>query len=124
MGGEGDADAGADDEVTSGQLDGGYGHGVTEALGDLHALALVDEVLAEDGELVAPEAGSSVSVPQGALETVGHGDQHLVASGVPEAVVDHLEVVEVEEEDSGQTLAPLEAAQREPEPVEEQGPVG
>ena len=57
------------------------------------------------------------------MQAVGRGHQHLVARRVTEAVVDDLEVVEVQEEDSGQAGPPFEPAQGQTQAVEEQRPV-
>src|SRR5207244_10910105 len=98
-------------------------HGRAERLSDQDGLEVVDEVLEENGELAAAETSSRVAVSQRALEALGHRDQDLVAGRVAQAVVDDLEVVEVEEEDGGQASPPLQAAQGQAEPVEEEGPV-
>ena len=57
------------------------------------------DVLEQDGELVAAEAGRGVRAADARVEAAGDLDEHLVAGGVPERVVDRLEVVEVEEDD-------------------------
>ena len=75
-----------------------------DAAGGDRGLRLVLEADAEDGELVAAEAGDEVGVAHGGLEPLRDLDQQAVAGLVPEAVVDDLEVVEVEEED-GDRLA-------------------
>ena len=60
---------------------------------------LVRDVLEQDGELVAAEPGDRVLGAQAAASRRATVDQQLVANRVPEAVVDDLEVVEVDEED-------------------------
>ena len=55
------------------------------------------DVLEQHGELVAAEAGDGVAGSD-RLEALGDLDQERVAGIVPEAVVDQLEPVEVEEE--------------------------
>ena len=62
------------------------------------AIRLVVDVLGEHRELVAAEAGDGVARPQGLLDARGDSGEQLVAGRVPEAVVDELELVEVEEE--------------------------
>ena len=52
----------------------------------------------QDGELVAADAGDQVTGADAALEPLGDGEQHLVTGGVPAAVVDVLEAVEVDEQ--------------------------
>ena len=61
-------------------------------------LRLVLDAGAEDGELVAAEAGDHVVVADRAAQPVRDLDQQPVAGLVAEAVVDDLEVVEVEEQ--------------------------
>ena len=68
--------------------------------------ALLD-VLQQDRELVAAEAGRGVAGADARVEPLGDLDEHLVAGSVAEAVVDGLEVVEVEEHDGeAAALAP------------------
>ena len=74
------------------------------AAGGHRRLRLVLDAGAEDGELVAAEARDQVAVAHGAAQPVRDLDQQPVAGLVAEAVVDDLEVVEVEEED-GDALA-------------------
>ena len=69
-----------------------------QPLGHRDGVLLVAEVLAEHGELVAAEAGDRLLAAQRVLQPLRHGEDQLVAGRVPEAVVDHLEAVEVEEE--------------------------
>ncbi len=78
--------------------DQGAGERLGDPLRDPGRAALVVDVLGEHRELVAAEAGDGVARPQGLLDTRGDGGEQLVAGRVPEAVVDELELVEVEEE--------------------------
>jgi hypothetical protein len=55
----------------------------------------------QDGELVAAEPGEDVAGAQPGLEPRPHLPQQLVAGVVPEAVVDLLEAVEVEQQEGG-----------------------
>ena len=59
---------------------------------------LAAQVLAQQHELVAAEARRRVARPQHAAQPLGDRQQELVAGRVARAVVDDLEVVEVEEE--------------------------
>ena len=73
----------------------------------------------------SPPNRATVSLgAQGLLEPWRGGGQQLVADLVAEAVVDQLEVVEIEEQDRAQRLLAPEAGQRVLEPVDEQHPVG
>ena len=93
----------ADPDAGPGQhLPPGHGHRGAQdgrhplAQGD--RLALVGDLGDEHGELVAAEPGRQVARPQAAPEPLGHHPQDLVAGGVAEAVVDRLEVVQVQQE--------------------------
>ena len=96
---ERDPDAGMDRDVTpidhERLLDRAH-----QAVGDeLRLLHL--GVPEEDGELVAAEPGGKVDRPDAGLDPPGDRDQQLVSDVVAQAVVDGLEVVEVEEEHGG-----------------------
>ena len=80
--------------------------------------------LEEDGELVAAETGSGVTRPQRTHQPSGHRHQELVAGAVPKTVIDQLEIVEVQEQDSQRRQGPSSASQGMFEAVPEQGPVG
>ncbi len=92
-----------------------------QALGDGRRVA---SVLEQDRELVAAEAGARVAVPQAGADAVGDLQQQLVARLVPEAVVDGLEVVEVEEQDRDRFLERLAQGQGVLDPVAEQAAIG
>ena len=94
-----------------------------DALGHLDRLALVVQVLDQDGELVAAEAGNGVSRAQRLLQPRRDAGEQLVAGRVTEAVVDQLEVVDVAEQHRGERAAPARLQQRVSEPVAEQRPV-
>ncbi len=120
----GDADAGTGVHLPARHLDGRV-EGVEDALGHLHHGSGIGGVLEQHGELVAAEAGGRVARTQAAPQAVGHGAEQLVARPVPEAVVDQLEVVEVDEghgRDGG--VGAADPGQRVLDPVEEQRPVG
>src|SRR5215211_3216263 len=59
---------------------------------------LWSDVGQQDEEFVPALAGDDVAGAGGGLKACSHGDQKLVAGGMAEAVVDELEVVEVDEE--------------------------
>src|SRR5207302_9777460 len=82
------------------------------------------DVLEQDGELVAAEAPHQVLGPYARAQTLGHLDKKVVADLVPEAVVDQLEAVQVEEQDGdGDPPAP-HPGQAPPQAVVEGGAVG
>ena len=68
-----------------------------QALADGAGIGHVGDIEQEDAELIAAETGGDVARPQARSEALGDDDEQLVAGGVAEAVVDGLEVVEVEE---------------------------
>jgi hypothetical protein len=63
-------------------------------------------------ELVAPEPGDRVHLAHARLEPPGTQLDQPVAGGVAEGVVDALETVEVDDEDSGHAVAAAQAGQR------------
>ena len=52
-----------------------------DPLGDRHRVLLVDDVLAEDRELVAAEAGDDLVAAERVPQALGHRDDQLVARG-------------------------------------------
>ncbi len=92
-----------------------------DAVGDL-AGALDPGVLQQQGELVAAQAGHRVALAGHRPQAGGHLHQQLVARGVPEPVVDVLEVVQVAEHH--RQLARAAAAQGVVQAVAEQPAVG
>ncbi len=60
---------------------------------------LIVHVAQQDGELVATEPSNHVAVADTTLQASSDLDQQRIARGVSEAVVDRLEVVEVDEQD-------------------------
>ena len=61
----------------------------------------------DDPELVAAEAGHGVARPDAAQQPFADGDEERVADGVTEALVDHLEPVEVEQDQGHRVLIAL-----------------
>ena len=91
-----DADAGADQQFVALGPD-GRGEQLADALGgpdgvvDLHPVQ-------QCGELVTAEAGDDVAAAERRAQASGDGGQGVIADGVPEGVVDELEVVQVDEQ--------------------------
>ena len=102
----------------------GGGEGAGDPVGDRHRLVLVGEPVDEDAELVAAEAGDDVPRPQVGAQPRRDLAQQFVARVVADAVVDQLEVVEVEEEDADRRAGGEAAAQRVAQRVDEAEPVG
>ena len=95
---QGDADAGGHEHLTLHERD-GPGDRIGQPLGHELGGLLAGHVVAQDRELVAAEAGHHVVRAHGRAQPVGHRHQQSVAGGVAQAVVHHLEAVEVEEQD-------------------------
>jgi hypothetical protein len=74
-------------------------HGGREPVGHAHRGLHVRGVAEEHSELVAAEPSGHVGRPQHRMQPVTHGDEERVAGGMTKAVVDELEVVEVDEQD-------------------------
>jgi hypothetical protein len=65
---------------------------------DLQRVGLARDAGQQHGELVAAEAGDDVAGTQHAAQPLGHAAEQPVAGAVAQRVVDHLEVVEVDEQ--------------------------
>ena len=78
----------------------------------------------QDGELVAADPGHRVGRAHRADQTRSHFAQQFVARFVSLAVVQELEVVEIEVDDGHVRSGPRRALQRVLEPIVEQGAVG
>ena len=85
-------------------------HGTSDAFADLDGL-LARRPPQEHRELLATVAGRRVLGAHGPADGVRHGPQHAVTGGVAEAIVEDLEVVDVDHEDAqavvGATARPL-----------------
>ena len=121
--GDGNATACRHDDLLPGHRD-GYHQLAGEPLGDGLGLRRVLEVLADDHEFIAAEPTGSVRVTQCGREASADLDQELVAGVVPEAVVHHLEVVEVDEKHREHLAGAGREPQRVLEPVQDQDPIG
>ena len=119
---EGDPDAGGH-EVLAAREHERLGEHRGDPLGHLDRGVLVGDVLEQDPELVAAEAGDGVAGADRLREPRSRRGQQLVADLVAEAVVDELEAVEVEEQDRRQRAVARQPGQGVLEPVEEQRPV-
>ncbi len=120
--GDGDADARGDDDLTGRQRD-GMRDRPAEPGRDVGRFALAPHVLAKDHELVAPEPADGVTRAEARPQPLPDADQHLVPRGVPQAVVDDLEPVEVEEHHGHRMGAPLGPRHGLLQPVHEERPV-
>jgi hypothetical protein len=93
-------------------------------LGDAEPAAIPAMLGDEQDELVATEARDGVAVPDARGEALADDLQHLVADVVPQAVVDQLEVVEIDERHAARASVPMGDAQALLEPVAQQVAVG
>ena len=119
---DGDPDAGPDGDLPADQRERrpeGGDHPVGEQAGGGQV-----GVLGQDGELVAAEPADGVVLAQAAAQPAGDLAQQPVAGAVAEAVVDHLEVVQVDEQHGQAAAVAARPGQRVADPVVEQGPVG
>ena len=100
-------------------------HLAQNAAGDNLNVANPRDVLDQDSKLVAAQTGRGVLRAQRAAQTPGKLHQQLIASGMPQGVVDVLESVQVEKED-GAALGPppRSAGQRQAHPVNEECAIG
>ena len=97
----------------------------TSASRSASALAGIDRRsgVDEDHELVAAEPAQQVLAPDGVGHTAGDGDEQLVAGRVPHAVVEGLEVVEVDEQHAHRHAVPVRDREEPFGAVDEQGAV-
>ena len=87
-------------------------------------LPVAGDVLEQDPELIASEPRDGVAHPDRLLDPRRHRGEQFVSDLMAEAVVDELEVIEIEEQDGGGRLAAPLPAERLVEPVEEQDAIG
>ncbi len=123
-GAQGDADGGGDEDLVPAEVE-RRGQLRPDAGGGAAGFRRLLQLLEQDGELVAAQARDGVSRPHAAFEAARHLDQQQVALQVAEAVVDHLEAVEIQEH-HGQpvVVVALRPRQRRAQPVHEQRAVG
>ena len=101
-----------------------HGERLEDPLGGVGRLLAVLDVLEQHRELVAAEARGGVGAADALVEPARDLDQHLVAGRVAEAVVDRLEVVEVEEDHGEPALLAPAARDRVAYALGEQRAVG
>jgi len=80
--------------------------------------------VANDNELVAGEARDDIGAAGQVLQAPGRGDEHLVADGMPESVVDVLEAIEIDVVDPQHAAGTSRAADQIVEAEAEEHPVG
>ncbi len=118
---DGDPDRGSDQHFAAEDLE-RLVHRIEDPVCRVGDRRLVD-VLEQDDELIAAEAGRCVGGAHAFQQASRSIAQDLVAGDVSEAVVDVLEGVEVDEQDSDPRAGAGGAGERVVEPVHEQQPV-
>ncbi len=78
----------------------------------------------DDRELVAAESGHRVTGTNGVQQAVGRTDQQFVPNRMTEAVVDQLEVIEVDRDNANRAAVALAQLHGMVESLVEQGAVG
>ena len=63
----------------------------------------------QDHELIPADAGNRVLIAQHALQMVGDADEQLIAHLMAVAIVDRLEIVQVEKADGAGVMVPYRA---------------
>jgi hypothetical protein len=81
------------------------------------------DVVADENELVAAEPRERVTWPHHGLESFRQAHQQAVAGGVPQTVIDDLELVDVEEQHAHVSGGPASAGQRTVDAFDQQLPV-
>ena len=119
----GHADAGADVHVAALDLE-ERAHRRGQPVGHAHRRLHVRRVAQEDGELVAAEPGGHVAGAQHRPEAIADGHQQRIAGSVTEAVVDELEVVQVDEQDDRHGPARIAGFEARGDDLGEQRPIG
>ena len=117
-----DADAGGDEHLTLCQRD-RAGDLVEDPLSHSHGDRGLSDVSTEDGELVAAESSHGIARPEGPAQPLTNGHQQLVASVVSQAVIDHLEVIQVQEQNGDPAALGFGSPLDQTEPMQERAPV-
>jgi len=116
-----DSRAGADREVAAGNQD-RLADGLPQLLREGRRLVHGAGTLGDDEEPVTADAADDVAGAYGALKAAGDDTQNAVADTVAERVVDHLEMVEVEEDDGQQGIRALRRLEKLADPVDDDRP--
>ena len=119
---DGDADAGADDDLRAVEIV-GRAHGLDDAQRQHGGIRRLGDGDLQDRELVAAHARDRVRLPDQGAQALRHHLQELVAGGMAERVVHGLEVVEIEQVDRHHLAAP-HAREGVLEPLVQQHAVG
>ena len=122
--GNADADADVDAGLLAGVKLKRLGEDVADAVGDHLGSGIERVALDEDHELVAAEPPNGVAIAQQPSQPGTDDAQQLVARGVTEGVVDHLEAVEVQEHHRELAMVASSTCDRVIDAIEDQSAVG
>ena len=117
------ADAGADRQLLAVVL-ARIAQQVPEPLGGRHQIAEVRQVGDDDGELVAAQPRHDIGAAIDGQQLLGHKAQQRVAGGVPQRIVDVLEMIEIDDQQPDLAAALLGLRHSLRKPYLEQRAVG
>ena len=120
--GHGDADARADEHLLALQGERDLEH-LHDPIGDVRRLDPFAAVLQKDRELVPAQSRGGVGGAQHVLQAIADLEQEAVARGVPQRVVDRLEIVDVHEQHGDRLRVALLALDGVQHAIAEQRPV-
>ena len=92
-----------------------------DALADRHQRIHTFDTVDENDELVPAQSSNDVTISNRGLESPSHGNQQLVSNGVAECVVDVLEAVQIEKQESDHVIGVV--LERDGEPINDQRPI-
>ncbi|MNP07676.1 hypothetical protein D3C76_997110 [compost metagenome] len=118
-----DTDAGVDEQPMPVNIE-GLLEALNDPLGQRRRLHQLWTTFGQHGELVAPEARQGNSGIENGSQTFGHRLEHLVTQRVPETVVDHHEVIQIDDQQRATPLVQLRRCQGLGGAVGEQQAIG
>ena len=93
---------------------------VADPLGDPPGVVGIEDGVEDDPEFIATEAGDRVARAERADQTLADGGQQAIADRVPDALVDDLEPIEIEQDHRDDRAIGRRRGQRVGDPVREQ----
>lgn len=84
---------------------------------------VVRDILQNNYKFIAAETSDGIGFPQAVLQPLRHGFQHGIARGMPQAVIDRLEMIDIHEQHGERALRPLGPRQGVAESILQQLPV-
>jgi hypothetical protein len=96
---------------------------LAEALGNGHGRLRRGHIVEKHDELVSTHASGGVACPKRGTKARRHIDEKSIAGGMTQGVVDHLEVIEIEEQDREAGLSPADELHAVSQVLPEQGAV-